>query len=245
MTLDWTAMGLQVVNVLILVWLLSRLFWRPVAAAIAARQDAAQAMLQDAATAKAEAEAVKLEVTRTRAGMAAERDRLLSKAQTAAAAATKAAIAEAAERAEDARKAAQAKQVREAETEQATVRAASAELAVDIARKLLARLDTDTVQAAFLGQLVEAIAQLSKSDRAALAATAGRIDLVSAAELDADERAKITQAVGAALGGDAALTFITDPELVAGFELRTAHFILRDSWRADLDTVLKDLRDAA
>ena len=43
MTIDFWGLGLQAVNVLILVWLLSRVFWRPVAAAIAKRQETAGA----------------------------------------------------------------------------------------------------------------------------------------------------------------------------------------------------------
>ncbi|MDU1693666.1 MAG: ATPase, partial [Bradyrhizobium sp.] len=31
MTIDWWTVGLQAVNVTILVWLLARFFWRPVA----------------------------------------------------------------------------------------------------------------------------------------------------------------------------------------------------------------------
>ena len=36
MTIDWWTLGIQAVNVVILVWLLGRFFWRPVAAMIAA-----------------------------------------------------------------------------------------------------------------------------------------------------------------------------------------------------------------
>ena len=41
MKIDWWTLGLQAVNVLILVWLLSRFLFKPVAAIIAERQQAA------------------------------------------------------------------------------------------------------------------------------------------------------------------------------------------------------------
>jgi F-type H+-transporting ATPase subunit b len=38
MTIDWWTLAIQTVNVVILIWLLERFFWRPVAAMIEARQ---------------------------------------------------------------------------------------------------------------------------------------------------------------------------------------------------------------
>ena len=42
MTIDWWTLGIQTVNVIILIWLLGRFFWRPVAAMIEQRRAAAQ-----------------------------------------------------------------------------------------------------------------------------------------------------------------------------------------------------------
>ena len=81
MTIDWWGLGLQAVNVLILVWLLARVFWRPVAGAIAKRQEVAQGMMDEAKAAKAKADAALAEVTETRAGIAAERETLLAAAR--------------------------------------------------------------------------------------------------------------------------------------------------------------------
>jgi F-type H+-transporting ATPase subunit b len=35
------------------------------------------------------------------------------------------------------------------------------------------------------------------------------------------------------------------PRLIAGLELRSAHFVLRNSWRADLETIRKEVENAA
>jgi F-type H+-transporting ATPase subunit b len=61
----------------VLVWLLHRFFWKPVAAMIAARQAAAATLLGDAKATEAEAEAALAEIESTRAAMVAERDALL------------------------------------------------------------------------------------------------------------------------------------------------------------------------
>jgi F-type H+-transporting ATPase subunit b len=41
------------------------------------------------------------------------------------------------------------------------------------------------------------------------------------------------------------LRFVTDPDLIAGLELRGAHFVLHNSWRADIEQILKEIGDAA
>ena len=42
MTFDWWTLGLQTVNIVILVWLLQRFFWAPIAGMIAERRAASQ-----------------------------------------------------------------------------------------------------------------------------------------------------------------------------------------------------------
>lgn len=244
MTINWWTLGLQAVNFLILVWLLSRVFWRPVAEAITRRQDVAKTMLNDARATHASADAALAEVTRTRAAMAAEREALLSEAGGKAEAAAKAALAEASRKAQALLKAAQTTAARETDAARAKAAAASAALAVDIARKLLGRLETAEVQAAFLHLLVTAIDQMPPKDRAALLAAETRVDLLSAVDLDAAAKAKVANAVGKALGGTPDLNFVTDPDLIAGFEIRTPHFVLRNSWQADLAAIQKDLKNA-
>jgi F-type H+-transporting ATPase subunit b len=245
MTIDFWGLGLQAVNVLILVWLLSRVFWRPVAKAIETREAAAKTLIGDAETTKAKVDAALAEVAETRAGLEAERQTLLAEAAAKAETAAKATLAEALEKAEQITDAARLANAREIDAARAENAAKSAQLAVDIARKLLTRLDTASIQAAFLDLLVQAIEHLPANDRAALVGTAADIDLVSASDLADADKAKIATAIRDAIGGEPKLTFVTDPDLIAGFEIRTAHFVLHDSWRSDLSEILGGLKDAA
>jgi len=245
MTIDFWGLGLQAVNVLILLWLLVRFFWRPVAGAIARRQEAARAMLDAGKTAQAKADAALAEVTEARAGIAAEREGILAAARAMADTAAKAALAEAQSSAETLMAAARTAVSREAAGARKANAVQAATLSVDIAARLLGRLDTPTVQATFLALLVEAIAGLAASDRAALAASAGDIEIVAVTALGDAERATIEQAVRTALGSAPALSFVTDPDLIAGLELRSAHFVLHNSWRADLRKILAELKDGA
>jgi F-type H+-transporting ATPase subunit b len=244
MTLDWWGLGLQAINVLILVWLLSRVFWRPVAGAITRRQQAAQAMLDASLSAQAKADDALAEVAKTRAGLAAEREAVLAEARATAEATTKTLLTDAQNRAEalmDAADKTIARNEALARTENA-YRAAS--LSVEIAARLLRRLDASIVQAAFLPKLVEAIADLSDPDREALATSEGAIQIVTATEPADADKAAIEQAVGDVLSNAPALQFVTDPDLIAGLELRCAHFALHNSWRADLESIRREVEDA-
>ena len=245
MTIDFWELGLQAVNVLILVWLLSRLFWRPVAGAIARRQDTAKAILADAEAARTKADAVLSEVTQARAEIAAEREALLTEAAAKAEAATKKALRAAGEMAEQTADAARIAREREAEAARGVLTAQATELAVDISTRLLRRLDAPVVQAAFLALLVQSIEAMAPGDRAVLVASVDGIDMVSAVALDDADRARVAKTVGEALGGTPRLNFLTSSDLIAGFELRTAHFVLCNSWQSDLERISKDMGHVA
>jgi F-type H+-transporting ATPase subunit b len=189
MTLDWWGLGLQAINVLILVWLLSRVFWRPVAGAITRRQEAAQAMLDEGKTAQAKADAALAEVAETRAGIAAERDAILAEAKAAADTAAKAALKDAQTKADSLIAAARTAIDRDRNTarkENATSRRIVGRDCSPASRPV----QHAAVQAAFLAQLVEAIADMSASDRAALIASAADIEIVTATDPDGAERAR-------------------------------------------------------
>jgi F-type H+-transporting ATPase subunit b len=242
MTIDWWTLGLQAVNVLILVWLLQRFFWRPVAALIAERRKTAQAMLADAKSAKGQAAAALAEIETTRAGFAAERQKILADARAEADAASEATLKDARAKAEKLRKAAEtriAADIAAAEKLQAD-RAAS--LAIDIAARLAGRLSGSDITSSFLGWLTEAIKAMPEDEKAAALRDGKGLKLVSAEALMPAEKTRIKAKIAAALGGKPALSFETDASLIAGLELRGAHFALRNSWQADLARILEELR---
>jgi F-type H+-transporting ATPase subunit b len=245
MTLDWWGLGLQAINVLILVWLLSRVFWRPVAGAITRRQETALALLEEGKTAQAKADAALAEVAEARAGIAAEREAILAEAKVAADTVAKAALKDAQAKADSLIAAARTAIDRDRNTARKENATRAAELSVEIAARLLGRFNTTEVQAAFLSHLVEAIADMSASDRAALIASADGTEIVTATETDDAESAKIERAVKDALGGTPSVRLVNDPDLIAGLELRSGHFVLHNSWRADLETILKEVENAA
>mgnify|MGYP003632326570 FL=1 len=244
MTIDFWGLGLQAINVLVLVWLLSRVFWRPVVAAIATRQAAATAVTDAAAATQAKADAALAEVTQARDAISAERAAALDAAKTEAETKAKVALTEARTMAETVLAVAKKAAEQDAETAQDENATQATDLALTIAARLLARLESPKVQAAFLAQLVETISQMSESDRTALIDAPQGIEVVSPGD-PGDDKSAIEKAVRKALGGVPALRFVTDPALIAGLELRSPHFVLHNSWQADLDVVRKAVKDAA
>lgn len=112
-------------------------------------------------------------------------------------------------------------------------------LTLTIAGRLVARLDRTSTDAAFLGWLVQGLAALSDTERTALAGF--DLEVISAAGQDSTAQARIADALTAAIGAPAKLTFRTDPALIAGHELQSPHFILRNSWAADLARIAATL----
>jgi len=241
MRIDWWTLALQAINVLILVWLLARFCYRPVMKAIADRQAAATKLLADAAAAKqatveqqaaldARHKAFAAEADKQRAALHAnldaERADLLAKARTEAEAETKRlAAAAAADRARTA-------------TE---LEAKAGELAGRMAAKLLGRLPSAATTDAFFAALAERLRDLPEDQRRALAGEP--FTIVTPAALDVAAQADYARRLADLLPGTPAPRFATDPALIGGFEVKGAHVVVRNSWRADLDGLAAALRE--
>ena len=105
------------------------------------------------------------------------------------------------------------------------------DLALSISEKLASRLDGSEVRAAFLRWLVAQIEALPEATRQGVGSP---LEAVSASVLPAEEQARVRAAIGAAFGHEVEISFGVDPQLIAGLELRAPHFVLSNSWRADL-----------
>ncbi len=243
MTIDWWTLGLQTVNVAVLVWLLARFFWRPVSAMIAERQVAAGKELAEAAARQAEAEKALADIAATRAGLAKEREALLVAAAAEADKERAARLEKATREIAALHDAAKAAVTKEREAALASWRGHAATLAVEIAARLLKRLDGAAVRKAFLDELLHEIGGLTQAQRGDLAG--GALELVSAVPLTDAEQAQCRAGLAQALGPDLQLAFTVDAAQIAGFVLRGPRLAVSDSWRGDLDRILAELGDDA
>jgi F-type H+-transporting ATPase subunit b len=237
MQFDWWTLALQTVNVLVLIWILGRYFFRPVADVVAKRQAGANKLLSDAAAAKKEAADARADVDKMRGEIGAERERLIAEAQKAAQSEKESLLAKASEGAAKLRGEAEAAIARDhSAAEQATI-AHAGELAVDIAKRLLARLPAETAASAFLDGLCEKLCELPPGEKQGITSAADPVEVVTAAPLSNEEQEHVRTALKEALDAEIAFTFRSDAAVIAGIELESRNTIVRNSWRADLDKI--------
>jgi F-type H+-transporting ATPase subunit b len=239
MHLDLWTIGLQAVNVLVLVWLLSRFLFRPVAGIIAARRQAADAMLAEADAARAKAAAEANGLAQQRQGLADEKERMLAAVREDAQGERDAILRQVNEAAAKLRAAAEEAIERERKAAQGALHSDAAKLALTIAERLSERLPARVLNAAFL----EGLAAVLPARPAA--ATPMPIEVRSAAPLDDTSRAACRTMVTSWLGAAPEITFRTDTSLIAGIELAMSGLVIRNNWRADLDRIARALHDEA
>ncbi len=218
MLIDWFTVGAQAINFLILVWLLKRFLYRPVLAAIDAREKKVAARLLDAAAREAQAQTERDDLRRRNEAFDHDREDLLRKA-TAEAAAERQRLIEAARR--------------DTQTLRTRLTESLAKERAELNRRLLE--DTQAEVLALARGALTDLAGVSLEDRmievftshlrelrlAAKASPAEGIAVVrSAFEIPAAKRSGIETAIHHYLGADANVRFETSPGLVCGIELR-------------------------
>jgi F-type H+-transporting ATPase subunit b len=244
MQIDWWTLALQTVNVLILIWILARFFFRPITDIVAKRQEKTSKLFTDADAARKQASDARSEAEKGRAEIAAGREKLLAEAQKLAQTERDKLLQQASQEV--------AKLHRESEATIARDRAAAEQqviehagmLAIDIARRLLEHLPPNLALQAFLAALCREINNLSPETRSSFApaATTGHsIEVVTSAPLSDQEAQQVRGELNKAFGLELPFTFRSDPNLLAGIELHSHNLILRNSWRADLDRIREEL----
>ncbi len=240
MRIDWWTLALQTFNVLVLVWILSRFLFRPVAAIIEERRAAAVKLLADAEAAKHDAIAAREAVGAEAGRLANMRDEAVRAAAAAAETERAAALAAARAEVEHLRAAAEAEIQRERQAEAAAASDRAAQLALDIAGKLLQRLPDSARVDGFIDGVAEGLASLPAASRDGLGA-GGDATLKAARSLDEAETKSCRDAFAKALGRPLDFAVAVDPDLVAGLELETRHAVVRNSFRADLSRIVEEL----
>ncbi len=233
MRIDWWTLGLQTINALVLIFLLARFLFRPVAAIIEERKSAVARMMDEAGAAQAAAQARAAEAARALAEISKDRAAALLAATDEAKVAKEALLAAARDEVERLRTASAAEisrlraSERRAEAERASL------LAVDIARRLFERLPQQAQVAGFIDGLAEALAALPDEARQDFGRD-GLAVLVAPRALTKEEEALCGAAFAKALGHPLDLDIRIDAAMLAGLELENQHVNVRNSFLADL-----------
>ena len=225
MLIDWFTVIAQVVNFLILVWLLKRFLYRPILNAIDAREKKIAKELADADAKKAEAQKERDEFQHKNEELDQQRAALLNKA-------TEEAKAERQRLLDEARQAADALSAKRLEAlkndahnlNQAISRRAQQEVFA-IARKALTDLATTSLEARMVEVFTRRLREMddqAKADLTEALKTASAPALVrSAFDLPATQRTAIQNALNQTFSAEINIRFETAPDLVSGIELTT------------------------
>jgi F-type H+-transporting ATPase subunit b len=234
MQIDWWTLGLQAVNALVLIWLLAHFLFRPVADAIAGRQQAAERLLADARAAKGAAESERDKAMAETARLEEHRSEALREAEGEAETAKAALLATAQAEADKLRAAAAAEIESQRRTEALAAEDRAGRLAVDIAGKLLDRLPRESRVTAFIEGIATGLAELPEGTRASVGSDGSSIRLTAARAVTPQEVETCRAALARVLGHPVLVEVTVEPALIAGIELETPHAIVRNSFRADL-----------
>lgn len=244
MQLDWSTIVLEIINFLVLVWLLKRFLYQPLLQAIARRKAEIEASIASAETKRAEADSLRQqyqnrlgdwehERAAARAALQGklevERRRRLDELQTAIESERQKA------RVADERRLAEAQRRGE---QQAVMYSAR------FAAKLLSRLSGVELDTRLVSWATEALAQVAPERRAAVqnsAAGAREAQVLSARPLGDDARRALEAALRELCGVPVAFTYREDPALIAGLRIMMGPWVLR----ANLQDELQGLAELA
>jgi F-type H+-transporting ATPase subunit b len=221
--LDWFTVGAQALNFLILVWLLKRFLYKPILAAIDAREQRIAKELTDAAAKQAEAQKQRDEFQHKNDELDRERAALLSQA-TEAANIERQRLIDAARQAADAISAAREEALRsDSQNLNQTLRARTQQEVFAIARQALRDLATASLDACMVDTFTHRLRDMDVQAKAVLAEairkSAEPALVRSAFDLPTDQRAAIQNALNETFSAEIRVRFQTAPDLVAGIEV--------------------------
>lgn len=248
MRIDWLTVAAQVVNFLILVWLLARFLYGPIVRAMERREaDIADRL----AEAEAKANAAAREATRHEQAVAALEEaqaRLLAEARDAAEAVGRELEAGLRGEVEETRARWRAQLEEERAAFVRELRRQAARHFLEVARRALAHLANASLEEQVAAVFAERLRRLEPEAARAVAADAraggGQVRVRSAFALPASARRTITGAMHESLGEDLDVAYETTDEVVCGIEAATGGRTVTwsvDSYLDDLERQVETL----
>lgn len=248
MTLDWLTVAAQVLNFLVLVYLLKRFLFARVVRAMDQREEVIAQRMRAADARMEEAEQEARRHREARAALDAQRERVMSRAREDADDLRRRLEEEVREEIEQRRR----RWSQQVEREQAAflreVRRRTAEQFERLARRALSDLADAELEAQMVRVLVERLQRLGEEQREVLrvaSAAAGEPLVVrSAFDLSVAVKRSLTAALHEAFGKETAVRYEAGPDLACGIELRAGGQSL--AWTLDgyLEAMDRRLEDA-
>jgi F-type H+-transporting ATPase subunit b len=246
--LNWSTFVLEIINFLVLVWILKRFFYKPVLEVIARRRAGIEQTLAEARQLRTDAEALQNQYPQRLADWEQERQRAreqladeIEAERTRRLATLQSQLEQEQEKARVAEARRQADAVHKAE-ETALMQAAG------FASRLLGQLAGPELEQRLLDLMLEQLSRLSDERIAALRNNCGRaaetITVSSAWPLSETQREQLRQALAATMGSSLPLRFEQDSALLAGLRISIGAWQLSANLQDELKSLAEFAHDA-
>jgi F-type H+-transporting ATPase subunit b len=223
MLIDWFTVSAQVVNFLILVWLLKRLLYKPILNAIDAREQRIAKELADADRKETEAEKEREKLQKKNEEFDQQRGELLSKAKDEAKAERQRLLDEARQAADTLRTKRQDALTREQESLNDEITRRTREEVFAIARKALTDLAGTTLEERMSEVFRRRLRELSNDAKEgiakALKTSSDPVLVRSAFDLPSEQQKAIQHALQETFRAEIQVRFETAPDVISGIEL--------------------------
>lgn len=245
MTIDWITVSAQIVNFLILVWLLQHFLYRPVIRAMERREQRIADRLNEARDREQAAEEESQRYQRELDQIDQKREKILTQARKDAEEQNRQLLEEGREKAAAARKAWQHQVDREKEDFLSNLRQRSAMAVQEMTYKVLTDLADTDLETRIVDKFIGQLGSLEEETRQAFTdSTDDTVNIASAFELDSNTRGRLTRAVHEHLAKDLDVEYSQSGDLLCGIMLD--HKGRRLSWNiADFLDELTDQVETA
>ncbi|MGC9368030.1 MAG: F0F1 ATP synthase subunit delta [Paracoccaceae bacterium] len=247
MQIDWITVAAQIVNFLVLVWLLQRLLYRPVTRAMEQRAATIRERFDEAARREAEAAAEAERLRQAQQELERQRAQMLAAAQDEAHDLRQRLEAEARDAVAGHRAAWEDQLSREQAAFLSELQREAAGHVARLSRRVLRDLAGADLEPAiaetFLSRLAALDGEPLENLRAAAREAGGAVTVSSAFDLSADLRESVTAAIRDRISAEVQVVFETDPEMICGIRLKVRGQTLQWSVDAYLDDLEEEMAE--
>lgn len=248
MELNWLTVAAQIVNFLVLVWLLQRFLYAPVTKAMRRREERIEERLADARNSRQEAEAEAAKLRDMQEDLERGKEALMDEARAQVAAAREKLEQELREDIDEKRVAWHTRLDEERAEFSEDFRKMAAQNVIETIRAILSDFAGADLAGQVAEEFVNRLETLSKEDLQRLKTAAARpgsgATIESGVELPSAARAKITRALHETLSTEKEVDYRTSEDLVLGIRLTLGEQTVEWSARRHLDT-LEDVVEEA
>lgn len=238
MDFDWSTFFLEIINFLILVWILKRFLYRPVLKVIVQRRADIEKAMADAKRTAAEAIELKQQSERELAQWEEEKDAAQARLREEIMAERKRLMAELEAAVAEERERRRVLDERRQLDLQRSIEEQGVAHGAAFAAKLLGRMAAPELEARLYALLLEDLRGLRAEDKRAVAEAAAapgvQFKVQSAFALDVPRRTELEQALAEMAGRALPVEYRENPELLAGFHVSIGPWILHANLRDEL-----------